>query len=96
MSQHGTEVVNGSQILKKLYAAVEYRSSWDTATGSGRNASTLLHKQRASSWAGINQSTLLWDKENNGDLYPLNHIEYLLSNTDLRASGADPQAELDA
>lgn len=26
MSQHGTEVVNGSQILRKLYAAAEYRS----------------------------------------------------------------------
>lgn len=26
MSQHGSEVVNGSQILKKLCAAVEYRS----------------------------------------------------------------------
>lgn len=26
MSQHGSEVVNGSQILKKLSAAVEYRS----------------------------------------------------------------------
>lgn len=25
MSQHGSEVVNGSQILRKLYTAVEYR-----------------------------------------------------------------------
>lgn len=26
MSQHGSQVVNGSQILKNLYATVEYRS----------------------------------------------------------------------
>lgn len=97
MSQHGTEVANGSQILKKFYTAVEYRWLWDTATGfRRRNASILLHKQRASSWAGINQSNLFSDKENSGDLYPLNHIEYLLSNTDLSASGPDPQAGLDA
>lgn len=33
MSQHGSEIVNGSQILKKLHATVEYRSLRDTAIG---------------------------------------------------------------
>lgn len=79
MSQHGTEVVNGSQILRKLYAAAEYRSLRHSHRREGKHSPTQTGCQLLS-WYKSKQP--FPDKENNGDLYALNHIECLLSNTD--------------